>query len=134
MRWGNTRAARRQQRKPAVLGDLCAQQAADFTNLPVDQIEQTVKPAGQQQTAAFNELKDASAKAASRMQSSCPSAAPQTLTDRFDAIAKRLDAMAGAVKTIEPALKTFYASLNDEQKAQFNVMPPPNTTQTTQRG
>jgi hypothetical protein len=116
------------------LGDLCTQQANDFANLPVDQIEQTVKPSGQEQTAAFNALKDASAKAASSMELSCPTTVPQTLTDRFDAITKRLDAMAGAVKTIEPALKTFYASLSDEQKARFNVMPPPNGTQTTQRG
>jgi hypothetical protein len=116
------------------LGQLCAQEAKDFTNLPTDQIEQTVKPTGQQQTAAFTALKSASAKAASSMQSSCPTTMPQTLTDRFTAITTRLDAMAGAVKTIEPALKDFYASLNDDQKARFNVMTPPSSTETTQRG
>jgi hypothetical protein len=114
------------------LGDLCTQQTKDFTNLPIDQIEQTVKPSGQQ-TAAFDTLKDASAKAASSIESSCPTTLPQTLTDRFDAISKRLDAVAGAVKTVMPALRDFYASLSDEQKARFNVMPPPNATQTTQR-
>lgn len=114
------------------LGNLCTQQTKDFTNLPVDQIEQTVKPSGQQ-TAAFDALKDASAKAASSIESSCPTTVPQTLTDRFDAISKRLDAMAGAVKTVTPALRDFFLSLSDEQKARFNVMPPPNATQTTQR-
>jgi hypothetical protein len=33
---------------------------------------------------------------------------------------QRLDAAQAAVKTIEPALKEFYASLSDEQKARFN--------------
>jgi hypothetical protein len=34
----------------------------------------------------------------------------------------RLDAMVQAVKTLRPTLGTFYASLSDEQKAQFNSM------------
>ncbi|HLH12747.1 MAG TPA: Spy/CpxP family protein refolding chaperone [Methylovirgula sp.] len=111
------------------LAGLCADQSKDFANLPIDQIEQTVKPSGQEQVADFNALKNASAKAARSMDASCPTAMPQTLSDRFNAIVTRLDAMSGAVKTIEPALKTFYASLNDDQKARFNVMAPPNTEQ-----
>jgi hypothetical protein len=114
------------------LADLCAVQAKDFANLPINDIEQTVKPAGSQQTAAFNALKEASAKAADSLASSCPTAVPATLTDRFNAISKRLDAMLGAVKTLEPPLRDFYAWLNDEQKAQFNVMPPPNETDQSQ--
>jgi hypothetical protein len=38
------------------------------------------------------------------------------------------------VKTVEPALRDLYTSLNDDQKARFNVMQPPNDTQTTPRG
>jgi small-conductance mechanosensitive channel len=112
------------------LADLCSGQAKNFTNLPTTQIEQTIKPSGQQQTAALNALKDASAKAASSVESSCPSAMPQSLSDRFNAIVKRLDAMAGAVKTVEPALKELYSSLSDDQKARFNVMQPPSDAQT----
>ncbi len=111
------------------LGDLCSDQAENFANLPTDQIEQAIKPAGQEQIAAFNKLKDASSKAASTMQSSCPTTMPQTQTERFDAITRRLDAMADAVKAISPALRAFYATLNDEQKAQFNVLPPPEIEQ-----
>lgn len=118
------RARRKQTPAQATgLNDLCAAQAKDFTNLPIDAIEQTVKPKGPEQTTDLTTLKDASAKAAKSMESSCPSTMPQTLTDRFNAITTRLDAMAGAVKTVEPALKTFYSSLNDEQKAAFDVMP-----------
>ena len=40
----------------------------------------------------------------------------------------RLDAMVRSVKTLRPTLGTFYASLNDEQKAQFNTMGEQNAT------
>jgi LTXXQ motif family protein len=124
------RSRRKPQANANTLADLCSGQAKNFTNLPTAQIEQTLKPSGQQQTAALNALKDASAKAASSIESSCPSTMPQSFTDRFNAIVKRLDAMAGAVKTVEPALKELYSSLDDDQKARFNVMQPPSDVQT----
>jgi LTXXQ motif family protein len=34
----------------------------------------------------------------------------------------QLDAMSRAAKSLRPTLATFYASLSDEQKAQFNNM------------
>jgi hypothetical protein len=34
----------------------------------------------------------------------------------------RLDAMVHSVKGLRPTLSAFYASLSDEQKAQFNAM------------
>ena len=41
---------------------------------------------------------------------------------RLDAMHGRLAAMVQAIKTIRPALGSFYTSLSDEQKAQFNAM------------
>ena len=41
---------------------------------------------------------------------------------RLDEMTARLDAMVRAVKSLRPTLATFYASLSDEQKAQFNNM------------
>ena len=41
---------------------------------------------------------------------------------RLDDMTARLDAMVQAVKSLHPTLATFYASLSDEQKAQFNNM------------
>jgi hypothetical protein len=35
---------------------------------------------------------------------------------------KRLDATLAAAKTIQPPLEKFYNSLNDEQKARFNLL------------
>jgi hypothetical protein len=54
--------------------------------------------------------------------------------DRFDALAKRLDAMAAAVKTVRPALADFYGSLTDEQKARFNMLGPPRQAASSRQG
>ncbi|MGB6288084.1 MAG: Spy/CpxP family protein refolding chaperone [Xanthobacteraceae bacterium] len=43
----------------------------------------------------------------------------------MDTVATRLRAMVDAIKSIRPVLENFYASLNDEQKARFNMMGPP---------
>jgi hypothetical protein len=63
--------------------------------------------------------------AANQLQASCPAQMPQTPLDRFDAVEKRLEAMESAIKTVRPALASFYDSLNDEQKARFNTLGPP---------
>jgi hypothetical protein len=43
----------------------------------------------------------------------------------LDAVKTRLSAMLEAMNAIRPKLQDFYASLNDEQKAKFNIMTPP---------
>jgi hypothetical protein len=37
-------------------------------------------------------------------------------------MASRLDALTAAAKTVQPALESFYGSLSDEQKGQFNIL------------
>ncbi len=105
---------------------LCNRRTENFTQLPVERIEQAIKPT-QEQRDAFVRLKVASTEAANRLQASCPTPTPQTPLDRFDALAKRLDAMAEAIKIVRPELASFYASLTDEQKARFNLLGPPQT-------
>jgi hypothetical protein len=46
---------------------------------------------------------------------------------RLVALAKRLDTMLQAVKLVRPALEDFYATLSDEQKAQFEAIGPKRT-------
>jgi hypothetical protein len=106
---------------PDTLASLCASQANSFTQLPVQRIEEIVKPTGPQQT-ALDQLKQASAKTADELHGSCPTQVGETPTARLDAMSNRLDAMVRAVKGLRPTLSTFYASLSDEQKAQFNAM------------
>jgi hypothetical protein len=103
------------------LAVLCSSRAEGFTQLPVQRVEQVIKPT-QQQLDAFDKLKAASTEAANQLQASCPKQMPQTPLDRFDAVEKRLQAMDEAIKTIRPALANFYASLTDEQKARFNTL------------
>jgi ABC-type transporter MlaC component len=127
---GPTSSARSNRRGPASgdnLAALCNSRAESFTQLPVQRVEQAVKPT-QQQQGALEKLKAASTDAANQLQASCPAQSPQTPIDRFDAAGKRLNAMAGAIKTVRPALADFYSSLTDEQKARFNNLGPPQAT------
>jgi hypothetical protein len=103
---------------------ICSQQAGSFIDLPVQRIEQVVQPTAQQRS-IFDDLKKATQNAADQLRSSCPSVVPLSPVARVDTAATRLRAMADAIKSIRPALENFYASLNDEQKARFNIMGPP---------
>ena len=105
----------------AALASLCGDQATNFTKLPSQRIQEIVKPTGPQES-AFEDLEQASAKAADELRASCPRQSPESLVARLDDMTARLDAMVRAVKSLHPALATFYASLSDEQKAQFNNM------------
>jgi len=106
---------------------LCGSQAESFTKLPTQRIEEIVKPTGPQRT-ALDQLQQASAKAADALRGSCPTHQGETPTARLDAMSSRLDAMVQAVKALRPTLGAFYASLSDEQKAQFNAMGQQNAT------
>ena len=107
---------------------LCSERSGDVTKVPVQRIEQVLQPSGQQQD-AFQALKRASQDAAAQLQGSCPSEMPQTPDARLDAVKTRLTAMVDAMNIIRPKLQDFYASLNDDQKAKFNIMgPPPNAS------
>jgi hypothetical protein len=127
---GPTSSARSNRRGPTSgdnLAALCNSRAESFTQLPVQRVEQAVKPTQQQQD-TLEKLKAASTEAANQLQASCPAQSPQTPIDRFDAAGKRLNAMAEAIKTVRPALADFYSSLTDEQKARFNNLGPPQAT------
>ena len=102
----NARVNRRGSASGDNLAALCTSHAENFTQLPVQRVEQAVKPTQQQQD-ALEKLKSASTEAANQLQASCPAQPPQTPLDRFDAVGKRLNAMAGAIKTVRPALADF---------------------------
>ena len=103
---------------------VCSQKGGSLIDLPVQRIEQVIQPTAQQQ-GAFDDLKKATQNASDKWQSSCPTAIPLLPVARLDAVETRLKAMADAIKSVRPALENFYASLNDEQKARFNMMGPP---------
>ena len=85
----------------------------------VSKLQEIVKPTGPQES-AFEDLKQASAKAADELRASCPRQSADHWWRGSDEMTAQLDAMVRAVKSLRPTLATFYASLSDEQKAQFN--------------
>jgi hypothetical protein len=103
---------------------LCNEQSNDVTKLPVQRIEEVLQPSGPQRD-AFEALKTAVQDSAAQLRGTCPSEMPQTPYARLDAVKTRLAAMVEAMNAIRPKLQDFYASLNDEQKAKFNIMTPP---------
>jgi hypothetical protein len=101
------------------IGALCTSQA-EFTNVPTDEIANTISLDGAQQQQLAT-LKAASAQASDELKASCPSAIPDTVERRLDAAQKRVAALIQAVNTIRPAVRDFFASLTDEQKAVLSV-------------
>jgi hypothetical protein len=100
-------------------GKSCSEPKAGLTNLPIERIEDVVKPTDGQED-GLKQLEDATAKAVSIMQAACPEDTPITPPGRLEAMEKRLQAMIDAAKAVKPALNDFYESLSSEQKARFN--------------
>ena len=97
----------------------CKEQKPGLTNLPIEKIEDAIKPTDAQQ-ADLNKLETATGKAVSILQAACPDQTPLTPPGRLEAMETRLKAMIEAAGTVKPALDDFYASLSSEQKARFN--------------
>ena len=121
--YADVRPASRTDERFITTAVLCNAQAPALTDWPIQQIAQTVQPDEAQQS-ALNGLKDATAKAVSVLQAACPDELPSTPTGRLEAMSKRIGTMLLAVSIVQPPLQRFYDSLNDEQKARFNVVGP----------
>jgi hypothetical protein len=103
--------------------EVCGTQVAALTDWPIEQIAQTVQP-NEAQRAALDELRDATGKALAMLQSACPTDLPSTPNGRLAAMRTRIEAMVAALGIVRPAIERFYSSLDDEQKARFNLITP----------
>jgi predicted transcriptional regulator len=74
------------------------------------------------QRSAAEWLARMSAKARNLLNFDCEPDEGLAAPDRLATVDTRLDAMLEAIKVIRPALEDFYATLNDEQKAQFETI------------
>jgi hypothetical protein len=101
----------------------CGPNAAAIPTWPQAQIEKALAPSDGQR-GLLDKLKEANAQAADTLKASCPTEPPASPPARLAAMAARLDAMLQAVQLVRQALNDFYGSLTDEQKAQFNGIPP----------
>jgi hypothetical protein len=90
---------------------------------PASEIEAKLHP-NETQRGALQVLQDTSAEAAETLKVACQAGDAMTPTARLAAIGKRLDTMLQAVKQVRAALEDFYATLSDEQKAQFEAIGP----------
>jgi hypothetical protein len=96
----------------------CGQQGAEFEAWPFDAIAQTVG-ADEKERTALAALRDSAKKAAERLAADCPQDVPAAPAARLEAVEQGIDAALKAFDTVEPALATFYGTLDDEQKARL---------------
>jgi len=99
----------------------CGEPKRGLTSVPIEQIEDTVRPT-EQQRHVLDRLSESTDKAVAVLQGACPDFVAQTPVGRLDAMNKRVEAMLHAARTVQPALQDFYASLSNEQKARFNTL------------
>ena len=99
----------------------CSGFAPGVSSLPIDKIQQSVKPTGMQLT-ALKSLETASNQAEGILKASCPSQPPLTPVGRLDALQKRLDAMVKGLDLVRAPLTKFDGSLSAEQKQQLDAM------------
>jgi hypothetical protein len=113
--------SRSQQAENFDVAQLCGDRGPAFADLPAQEIERAVN-LDDAQRGKLDALKTASKKAADISKSGCVSSMPSTVGGRLEATEKRVDALIEAANEVKPAVNDFYASLSDEQKAQFNSM------------
>jgi hypothetical protein len=101
----------------------CGDSQAGLTAWPTAEIDKAVKPTDAQRD-GLAALQDAAAKAGDMLKASCAPDSAITPPARLAAVGKRLDTMLQAVTTVRSALDGFYASLSDEQKADFDAISP----------
>jgi len=118
-------AGRGRETQAGVVPRICSERSNAVAQLSIEEIEKDVYPTDAQRS-GFEDLRNASVRAADAIKASCPDKTPLTVTARIEAVAWRLLAMRDAVKTVRGPLEKFYDSLSDEQRVRFNRMGQPN--------
>jgi hypothetical protein len=93
---------------------------------PGGEIEERLHPT-ESQRATLGVLRDASAAAAETLIEACEEDDALTPPARLAAVARRLDAWLEAITPVGEALEDLYATLSEEQKAQFEAIGPKRT-------
>ena len=103
------------------LADMCGSDSRDIAGFPVEQFRDAIQP-NNEQSAALEDLANASRLAAEKIRNSCPKDVALTAPGRLAAMQQRVEAMRIAASIVEPALDKFYGLLNDEQKAKITAL------------
>jgi hypothetical protein len=104
--------------RPGAADLSCGAGPAGLGSWSADVIEQALS-LDDTQRITFNGLKAASQRAIQYLNERCPRNDAASPTGRVEAQERRLSAMLEAVRTVQPALDDFYATLSDEQKARL---------------
>jgi hypothetical protein len=96
---------------------LCS--SAALLDLSLSNVDIMIKTSGNQ-TVALEELKKVAKENSDDMSRVCVGENPMSLPAKLAAAEKRLDAMLNGNRKLKPVAEKFYATLNDEQKAQVN--------------
>ena len=119
--------ARREARRDVALRRAATRSQPSILKWPAEEIDARLHPTDAQR-GDLVALQDANATAADMLATSCPADDAVTPPARLAAAGKRLDTMLEAVKLVRSALDNFYATLSDEQKAQFEAIGPRRTS------
>jgi hypothetical protein len=115
-----TRSSRHSEAE-ASLADMCGSDSRDIAGFPIEQFRGAIQP-NNEQSAALDDLANASRKAAETIRSSCPGDVALTAPSRLATMEQRVEAMRSAVTIVQPALEKFYGLLTDEQKAKITAL------------
>jgi LTXXQ motif family protein len=97
---------------------LCQERLARMAQLRLERIQRLVRPTDEQRL-AFEELRAAAAKAVETARAACPAERPLTPPARMATAERLVEARLQALKTVRPALESFYKVLSDEQKIRW---------------
>jgi hypothetical protein len=90
-------------------------------DLSLSNIDIMIKTSGTQ-TAALEELKKVAKENSENMSRVCAGDSPMSVLAKLTAAEKRLEAALTGARRLKPAAEKFYATLNEEQKAQTNSL------------
>ena len=105
----------------ASLADMCGSDSRDIAGFPIERFRDAIQP-NNEQSAALEDLANASRKAAETIRNSCPGDVALTAPSRLATMEQRVEAMRSAISIVPPALDKFYGLLSDEQKAKITAL------------
>jgi hypothetical protein len=103
------------------LADMCGSDSRDIGGFAIERFRDAIQP-NNEQSAALDDLANASQMAAETIRNSCPRDVALTAPSRLAAMQQRVDAMRVAINNVKPALDRFYGLLSDEQKAKITAL------------
>jgi hypothetical protein len=115
------RAAAVHQRGPAIFDTLCRDQASLDTDTTLAALDDILEP-DEKQRAALETFRQATAKAAELMRSSCPASLSSNPIARLEVMERQTGIMLEALGIIRPALAELEATLSAAQKERFTAL------------